>query len=71
MNETVAIDRAHADAAIGELDHGLSVVSIAKSYDKKAVLPISLVVDRGRCCPALPQRLRQTPSSIRSWASPP
>ena len=27
MNETIAIDRAHADAAIGELDHGLSVVS--------------------------------------------
>jgi len=48
MNETIAIDRAHADAAIGELDHGLSVVSIAKSYDKKAVLTdVSLGVDRG------------------------
>src|ERR1044071_5607288 len=48
MNESVAIDRAHADAAIGELDHGLSVVSIAKSYDKKAVLTdVSLGVDRG------------------------
>ncbi len=48
MNETIAIDRAHADAAIGELDRGLSVVSIAKSYDKKTVLSdVSLGVDRG------------------------
>ena len=48
MNETIAIDRAQADAAIGALDHGLSVVSIAKSYDKKAVLTdVSLGVDRG------------------------
>jgi lipopolysaccharide export system ATP-binding protein len=48
MNETIAIDRAPADAAIGELDHGLAVVSIAKSYDKKAVLTdVSLGVDRG------------------------
>ena len=47
MNEAVAIDRTDA-AAIGELDHGLSVVSIAKTYDKKAVLiDVSLGVDRG------------------------
>jgi lipopolysaccharide export system ATP-binding protein len=48
MNETLAIGRAQVDAAIGELDHGLSVVSIAKSYDRKAVLTdVSLGVDRG------------------------
>ncbi|HYN46147.1 MAG TPA: ATP-binding cassette domain-containing protein, partial [Allosphingosinicella sp.] len=48
MNETIAIDRPGAEAAIGALDHGLSVVSIAKSYDKKAVLTdVSLGVDRG------------------------
>ncbi|MEA3030847.1 MAG: lipopolysaccharide export system ATP-binding protein, partial [Sphingomonadales bacterium] len=48
MNESVAIDRVQADAATGALDHGLSVVSIAKSYDKKAVLlDVSLGVDRG------------------------
>jgi lipopolysaccharide export system ATP-binding protein len=48
MNETIAIDRAQADAVIAELDHGLAVVSIAKSYDKKAVLTdVSLSVDRG------------------------
>ena len=48
MNESIAIDRAQADAASGALDHGLSVVSIAKSYDKKAVLnDVSLSVDRG------------------------
>jgi lipopolysaccharide export system ATP-binding protein len=48
MNEAIAIDRADADAAIATLDHGLAVVSIAKSYDKKAVLTdVSLGVDRG------------------------
>jgi lipopolysaccharide export system ATP-binding protein len=52
MNETLAIDRppseADATAAIGDLSRGLSVVSIAKSYDKKAVLTdVSLGVDRG------------------------
>src|SRR4051812_47319463 len=48
MNETVSIDRQDADAAADALDHGLSVVSIAKSYDKKAVLSdVSLGVDRG------------------------
>ena len=46
MNETLPIER--ADAAIGDLSRGLSVVSIAKSYDKKAVLTdVSLGVDRG------------------------
>jgi lipopolysaccharide export system ATP-binding protein len=48
MNETVTIDRPGADAAAAALDHGLCVVSIAKSYDKKAVLTdVSLGVDRG------------------------
>jgi lipopolysaccharide export system ATP-binding protein len=48
MNETMSIERPGADTAIGELSHGLSVVSIAKSYDKKAVLTdVSLGVDRG------------------------
>ena len=48
MNETLPIERPDAEAAIGELSHGLSVVSIAKSYDKKAVLTdVSLGVDRG------------------------
>jgi len=48
MNETLTIDRPGADAAGAALDHGLCVVSIAKSYDKKAVLTdVSLGVDRG------------------------
>jgi lipopolysaccharide export system ATP-binding protein len=48
MNETLAIDRPEADATAASLDHGLCVVSIAKSYDKKAVLTdVSLGVDRG------------------------
>src|SRR6195952_2158029 len=48
MNETVTIDRPAAAAAAGALDRGLSVVSIAKSYDKKAVLSdVSLSVNRG------------------------
>jgi lipopolysaccharide export system ATP-binding protein len=48
MNDATAIDRPDPQAAIGEIDHGLSVVSIAKSYDKKAVLTdVSLGVDRG------------------------
>ena len=48
MNETLAIDRQDAHAAEVPLDHGLSVVSIAKSYDKKAVLTdVSLSIDRG------------------------
>jgi lipopolysaccharide export system ATP-binding protein len=48
MNETVTIDRPDANAADAALDHGLAVVSIAKSYDKKAVLTdVSLSIDRG------------------------
>src|SRR4051812_45951705 len=48
MNETLTIDRPDADTADAALDHGLAVVSIAKSYDKKAVLTdVSLGVDRG------------------------
>jgi lipopolysaccharide export system ATP-binding protein len=48
MNETVSIDRPDADAHAASLDHGLCVVSIAKSYDKKAVLTdVSIGVDRG------------------------
>lgn len=48
MNETLPIDRPDAQAAVGELSRGLSVISIAKSYDKKAVLTdVSLGVDRG------------------------
>jgi lipopolysaccharide export system ATP-binding protein len=48
MNETLAIELPDTDSAIGDLGHGLSVVSIAKSYDKKAVLTdVSLGVDRG------------------------
>src|ERR1700704_4682055 len=48
MNETLSIDRPSADAAAGAPDHGLFVVSIPKSYDKKAVLTdVSLGVDRG------------------------
>ncbi|WP_114954525.1 LPS export ABC transporter ATP-binding protein [Sphingosinicella terrae] len=48
MNETLAIDRPDVQAAVGELSRGLSVISIAKSYDKKAVLTdVSLGVDRG------------------------
>src|SRR5688572_9342821 len=48
MNETLSIERPAADAALGDITHGLAVVSIAKSYDKKAVLTdVSLGVDRG------------------------
>jgi lipopolysaccharide export system ATP-binding protein len=48
MNETLSIERPVADAALGDISRGLSIVSIAKSYDKKAVLTdVSLGVDRG------------------------
>src|SRR5215203_913552 len=48
MNETLTINRPENEAALADLDHGLAVVSIAKSYDKKAVLTdVSLNVDRG------------------------
>jgi lipopolysaccharide export system ATP-binding protein len=48
MNETSTIGRADADPTYGHVSRGLSVVSIAKSYDRKAVLTdVSLGVDRG------------------------
>ncbi len=48
MNETAFIARPDDAAAIGAMSRGLSVVSIAKSYDKKAVLTdVSLGVERG------------------------
>jgi len=48
MNDSVAIAKPNRDAALGDPSRGLSVVSIAKSYDKKAVLSdVSLGVDRG------------------------
>jgi lipopolysaccharide export system ATP-binding protein len=48
MNESLAIDTTDAMAAVGEISHGLSVISIAKSYDRRAVLnDVSLGVDRG------------------------
>ncbi len=46
MNEASIIDR--PDDAIGHVARGLSVISIAKSYDKKTVLrDVSLGVERG------------------------
>jgi lipopolysaccharide export system ATP-binding protein len=48
MNETLSIDRPAAEAALGNVSRGLSIISIAKSYDKKAVLTdVSLGVERG------------------------
>ncbi len=48
MNETLQIERPDTAAAVGDVSRGLSVISIAKSYDKKAVLTdVSLGVDRG------------------------
>ena len=48
MNDSGVIDREEQDAAIGHLGRGLSVVSIAKSYDRKVVLrDVSLGVERG------------------------
>jgi lipopolysaccharide export system ATP-binding protein len=48
MNDVHAIERPDAAAAIGDISRGLSVISIAKSYDRKAVLTdVSLGVDRG------------------------
>jgi len=48
MNETTTVERKVRDAAIGEVERGLSVVSIAKSYDRKTVLKdVSLGVERG------------------------
>jgi lipopolysaccharide export system ATP-binding protein len=48
MNDSALIERPDDSAAIGTLSRGLSVVSIAKSYDKKNVLrDVSLGVERG------------------------
>src|SRR5215213_3897379 len=48
MNETIAIHRAQDAAEAEATTRGLSVVSIAKSYDKKNVLrDVSLGVERG------------------------
>jgi lipopolysaccharide export system ATP-binding protein len=47
MNDVSTIERP-ADAALGAVSRGLSVLSIAKSYDKKVVLKdVSLGVERG------------------------
>jgi len=48
MNDTALMERPGEAAAIGALSHGLSVVAIAKSYDRKTVLKdVSLGVERG------------------------
>jgi lipopolysaccharide export system ATP-binding protein len=48
VNDTALVARPDEDAAVGSMSRGLSVVSIAKSYDKKAVLTdVSLGVERG------------------------
>lgn len=48
MNETTSIERPDSAAAIGEISRGLSIISIAKSYDRKPVLlDVSLGVERG------------------------
>jgi len=48
MNEASSIERPAEAAADGLAPRGLSIVSIAKSYDRKAVLlDVSLTVERG------------------------
>ena len=48
MNESSVVEREGQDAAVGVVTRGLSVISIAKSYDRKAVLrDVSLGVERG------------------------
>jgi len=48
MNDSGVIDREEQDAAIGPIGRGLSIISIAKSYDRKVVLrDVSLGVERG------------------------
>jgi len=48
MNETSTFDLGRTDAAVGPLTRGLSVISIAKSYDRKVVLQdVSLGVECG------------------------
>ncbi|MBA3675978.1 MAG: LPS export ABC transporter ATP-binding protein [Sphingosinicella sp.] len=48
MNDATLIDQPSNASALGEISRGLSVVSIAKSYDRKSVLKdVSLGLDRG------------------------
>jgi lipopolysaccharide export system ATP-binding protein len=48
MNDSGVIEREEQDAAVGPVGRGLSVISIAKSYDRKVVLrDVSLGVERG------------------------
>src|SRR4051812_1678092 len=48
MNEATLLQRPDAPIPEAELSHGLSVCSIAKSYDRKTVLKdVSIHVDRG------------------------
>jgi lipopolysaccharide export system ATP-binding protein len=48
MNEATLLQRPDEALDAAELSHGLSVVSIAKSYDRKTVLKdVSIHVDRG------------------------
>src|SRR5215203_1166313 len=48
MNEAAALPRADQAEVFASLGRGLSVVSLAKSYDRKRVLKdVSLHVDRG------------------------
>jgi lipopolysaccharide export system ATP-binding protein len=48
VNDSATISRTDRDAAFGQVTRGLSVVSIAKSYDRKSVLnDVSLSVNRG------------------------
>jgi len=48
MNDAGAIEKPNTGAELADSSRGLSVVSIAKSYDKRAVLSdVSLGVDRG------------------------
>ena len=48
MDDGRVIERAEEAAAAGAQAHGLSIVSIAKSYDRKVVLKdVSLSIDRG------------------------
>ena len=48
MNDILTHERPGVADAVGDVSRGLSVISIAKSYDKKAVLTdVSLGLDRG------------------------
>ena len=48
MNEATLLQRPNQELDAADLSHGLSVVSIAKSYDRKTVLKdVSIHVDRG------------------------